>query len=395
MHIILWNGNINREYYEKCQYTFPDDSRMTLQRFIAVGRNQNRRRKRPSFTLIELLLVMGIIAVLSSVVILAVNPRKMLIGARDASRKQSVSQLQKALQQYQVDQGSIPGQVQLFQTEEAAYPVCAPGVPTSSVCINLDALVPTYMASLPRDTAETNPNLTGYMVYKDAQQRPLAASHWLGESTLKNGLMGHWRFGENGGTTVLDSSGNGNHGTRQGPSGTNNLPETVTGKFGYGFEFDGTDDRVLIPNSSTLNINNTDITVSLWVFGTTSWQGGALFHKESQYSYYMNGSLVWADSSSWCYGCFGFSGSVPLSQWVHLAATKNGSTVRLYMNGALVTAKVFGSAITANNNAPVIGCYGSTGSCSNYFRGSMDDVRIYNRALTATEIAELWESGAE
>ncbi len=194
MHIIHWNGNINRADHHKYQYTFPDDSRMTISHFIAVGRKHNCRRKRPSFTLVELLLVMGIIAMLSSVVILAVNPRKMLISARDAARHQASSQLQRALQQYQVDQGSIPGQTQLFQTEGAAYPICAPGVPTGSSCVNLDVLVPTYIPSLPQDSAETNVNITGYKLYIDANRRPMVVAPLLGESLPTDGLVGHWTF---------------------------------------------------------------------------------------------------------------------------------------------------------------------------------------------------------
>jgi Concanavalin A-like lectin/glucanases superfamily len=72
-----------------------------------------------------------------------------------------------------------------------------------------------------------------------------------------------------------------------------------------------------------------------------------------------------------------------LNKWTHVAATSNGSTQRLYANGVQVASRSQTGSASASSNPFRIG-----GSVirREYFAGSIDEVRIYNRALTATEI---------
>jgi len=77
------------------------------------------------------------------------------------------------------------------------------------------------------------------------------------------------------------------------------------------------------------------------------------------------------------------SSGLPVNSWSHLAVTYNGSTVRLYVNGTLMASTTAPSPIVTSSGALHIG--GST-QLSDFFRGLIDDVRIYKRPLTSTEI---------
>ncbi len=125
--------------------------------------------KRSGFTLIELLLVVGIIAILASIVIVAVNPTKQLTAARDSGRKSTANELQKGMIQYSIDNnGRFPGDKTLPTTEEDAIDICAPGVTAEASCTSiLNDIVPTYLALAESDVSEADPLLLGYTAFND------------------------------------------------------------------------------------------------------------------------------------------------------------------------------------------------------------------------------------
>jgi hypothetical protein len=75
---------------------------------------------------------------------------------------------------------------------------------------------------------------------------------------------------------------------------------------------------------------------------------------------------------------------VPLNTWTHVAMTYDGTTLRLFVNGLQVRASVVGGPMPVSGQPLRIGGNSVWGE---YFRGMIDEVRIYNRALTAAEIA--------
>jgi hypothetical protein len=79
--------------------------------------------------------------------------------------------------------------------------------------------------------------------------------------------------------------------------------------------------------------------------------------------------------------------ALALSQWTHLAVVFNGLTVQFYVNGTMVSSKSLSGSITAPLRM------GADANTTQFYKGSLDNVRIYNRALTGTEVTTDMASG--
>ncbi|MFA6039459.1 MAG: LamG-like jellyroll fold domain-containing protein [Candidatus Peribacteraceae bacterium] len=340
------------------------------------------------FTLIELLLVVGIIGALAGIVMEAIGPRKMLLSAKDASRKQTVRELQNALTQYQIEEGTLPNVDDIITADDGAKPICKQGVTTDATCVNVDALIPEYIAALPQDTSETNANYTGYKVYREPLGgRPLVTSPHFNDRS--EGLVGYWPFHEGQGTTAVDGSGQGNNGTLNGTTGANNRPQWTTGQVGMALDFDGTDDYVNVPDTNVLDIAG-DLTVCAWLYPRTMTVSAHPLQKyggstAANFRLYRTaaGSTYFYATRGGVWGSISSSYTVAASTWSHIClsyeATRGG---QLYVNGIARGSRAGGGALTTTSSALRIG--GNT-----YYNGLIDEVRIYNRALSAEEVAAL------
>lgn len=125
----------------------------------------------------ELLLAIGIMGVLASVVIIAINPNKQLQDAENAKRKSMVKEQENAMMQHIIGTSALPS-TSIPQGEPQALPICRVGV-TNIACINISSLAPTYLVTLPVDSLETSGISTGYYVYLDNAQRPRVCSFYL------------------------------------------------------------------------------------------------------------------------------------------------------------------------------------------------------------------------
>ncbi len=131
---------------------------------------------RRGFTLIELLLVIGIIAILASIVIVAINPTKQLGDARNAQRRSDVNTILNAIYQYAIDNnGNLPSGIPTGIA--SAKPLCQAWVDVTTCTttiggVNIRMLSGTYITSVPHDPqlADTGTG-SRYYIYQDTSSR--------------------------------------------------------------------------------------------------------------------------------------------------------------------------------------------------------------------------------
>jgi uncharacterized membrane protein YeiH len=208
-------------------------------------------------------------------------------------------------------------------------------------------------------------------------------------SNTSVGLVASYSFNEGTGTTLIDRTGNGRTGTVSGATWT------TQGKNGGALTFDGVNDWVTVADANALDLT-TAMTLEAWVYPTASG-GGAwrnVLIKERPggevYNLYANTDtnapvvyVVRAAQVDVPLDARG-TGALPLNTWTHLAATYDGTTLRLFVNGTQVGSRAVSGALVTSAGALRIGGNSVWGE---YFAGRLDDVRIYNRALTPAEIA--------
>ncbi|HUX35695.1 MAG TPA: LamG domain-containing protein, partial [Candidatus Paceibacterota bacterium] len=210
-----------------------------------------------------------------------------------------------------------------------------------------------------------------------------------------NGLVGYWKFDEGQGTSTQDSSGNGNTGTLSASP-----PGWVSGKVGDALSFNGTN-YVSVPDSAS------DDPISAWTLSALvkrsstgiqhdiiekyDWTAGngnfamRILSSDKLIAYLINGTV----SAS----CGNTVTSIGSGNWYHVAATYDSSisTLKCYVNGSVEATNAAVSIVPLNSTVTLkIGCQGN--DCSNKFNGLIDDVRIYNRALSAAEIMALYNA---
>ncbi len=209
--------------------------------------------------------------------------------------------------------------------------------------------------------------------------------------TVTAGLIGYWKFDETSGTTATDVSGNANTGTLL------NAPARTTGKLGGALSFNGVNQWVSLPATASLKGLNA-ATVSLWYYPMTN--GGGILYYESWSSgsvrfslgHNINGTVQvkMRDTDGGSTFIAQSSSALSLNTWHHLAATVDAASDQLilYIDGvqAAVNTQAKGPfTLSAPADPIAIGAY-SYPSAPGYLKGSLDDVRVYNRALTLTEI---------
>ncbi|MCX6776196.1 MAG: M6 family metalloprotease domain-containing protein [Candidatus Micrarchaeota archaeon] len=210
-------------------------------------------------------------------------------------------------------------------------------------------------------------------------------------------LRAYWNLNEGTGTTANDSSGNGNTGTISGATWTG-------GKYGPALSFDGKNDLVNITNSSLFNFGSGNFSICAWVYPTNLPQDSSttfvIFAKTNSTSIGESYSIQLMNTSGnyvtrfHVRDMYGYAidlrgNSVTNNVWLHVCGVRDGNNFSLWENGAYVTSNSLAlGGVASLIYTPYIGC--ARGN-SGWFNGTIDEVKIFNRALSATEINDSYK----
>ncbi|MDE2890364.1 MAG: Ig-like domain-containing protein [Gemmatimonadota bacterium] len=212
----------------------------------------------------------------------------------------------------------------------------------------------------------------------------------VGAAAAEEGLVAHYMFDEGAGSVAGDASGHGLQGAIHGA-------EYVELDQGYALRFDGVDDYVEIPDSEMLRLSDA-VTVTCWV-NTSVRSGQTVLSKNGCSTLRQNYRLSLGQNAVRfslveCpeHGKSAAGGGVRQDSWFHLAGRYDGDGIRVYVNGGL-RGRYGEPFATGTLEAPMyIGAsfYGS--GLGGHFTGQIDDVRVYNRALSDREIVTQYEA---
>ena len=177
---------------------------------------------------------------------------------------------------------------------------------------------------------------------------------------------------------ATDSSGNGNDGTLTNGASIN-----------YSWvELDGDNDYVNVGNDVSLNVSN--LSISFWLNANSKLSWNRILGKEHSYKFLWDdtGKIRFEITNSTEYKSVDSSSIIPLNEWTQILGVFNGTNLSLYVNGALQ-----GSNEITGINYTTENVYIGTTNLASSFNGSIDEVIIYNKSLTSTEITNLYNKG--
>lgn len=316
--------------------------------------------KKDGFTYVELLIVVGIMIIFGVFFVMAVDPVGKIKAQRDSQRESDINSVLLSVEQkIRNDRGWNCPFGPLPQDKFTAIGT-RPGEYDLYSC-----LMPNYLSKYLVDPKE------GSITGRD----------------ITDGLVGHWKFDEGEGTTAYDASGNDNHGTLV------NGPIRTDGKVGGALNFDGSNDYVEVDDNSIFAGDS--VTISFW-FKSTMTSSGSLVWKErigSGGSYWIRMEpesnqirVLFRDSSN-------NSANITTSQiynngeWHYFVVTYNGSSGQIYVDNE-EDGSTFDSIYSWDSDESLY--IGAQWGTESFFNGQIDDVRIYNRALSPEEIQDLY-----
>ncbi len=219
--------------------------------------------------------------------------------------------------------------------------------------------------------------------------------------SINNGLIGYWPLNELGGAnSILDQSGNNHHGS---PSGGVSL--SLSGQLGPSLNCDGTNSPINIPATGNLSFNpNDNYSFSFWINTDNTHPGGTFsspFMIDTDLGY-----LAWIwfrdnthpslpssvafnqfDGSASSNSAKTLNNSIESGKWYHIFGKNDSGVLRLYINGVATIDTGISLDMSGNTvNAIVIN--------PTNFKGLIDEVAIWNRALSDQEIQNLYRRGA-
>ncbi len=226
-------------------------------------------------------------------------------------------------------------------------------------------------------------------------------------ASTTDGLVGYWKFDEGTGTTVSDSSGNGNTGTLV------NNPQWVEGKQGSALNFNGVNSYVNIPDSESLRVQS--LTLSVWIYMTerpyqhgtthstiinklyyTGGTGTSGYKLQFEFPTSTNDRLVVSigDGNNQKFLVeYNSINDLTLHEWHHVVGTWNGNLASIYIDGQLKTSTTTEAYIIVHDSTSLaLGTETTSGVKDVWFKGKIDEAMIYNRALSSEEVTQLFNN---
>jgi hypothetical protein len=209
-----------------------------------------------------------------------------------------------------------------------------------------------------------------------------------------DGLIGWWKFDEEVGNIAIDSSGNGNHGQLVGVGG---LPYRTNGKIGKSIRFDGIDDY--IDTSDIIAMDSLSAyTISAWVKLDTTAINQTIAGKHISVGLFLQTYTTSQIAFGFTPSNFVYSpnGSIAANIWYHIVGTFNNSLGsikhKIYINGTSVFLTNSGTPDSVTSTGASAGNFhiGKNNSLDRFLAGLIDDVRVYNRAISAQEVVNLY-----
>ncbi len=234
-------------------------------------------------------------------------------------------------------------------------------------------------------------------LYQNGSARFASSQTLTQGTTLANGLVGHWTFDgkDTTNTTVTDLSGQGNTGTFTNFTRATNA---TAGKLGQGMNFDGTNDYVNVPG---VPLPTGDFTYSLWTNLDSNTDEILAMASDGTGG---NEFFIWVSSTNKLVVAVDnvtlsdSTASVPTGTWTYITVVRSGSSVTYYLNGVADSSRSGAGTLNFGSCQLLLGADNDTSGCvaslGNWLDGRLDDVRIYNRALSANEVKQLYNLGS-
>ena len=205
---------------------------------------------------------------------------------------------------------------------------------------------------------------------------------WNVNGDIQEGLVAWYPFSGD----AFDASGNGNHGNVNGAT----LTTDRYGRANSAYSFDGIDDFIIIPNSNSLNFTD-QITLAYWVKLESSAPYYFPYHIIEKYDSWGSGQREWDINFGIGLSFSNWLTSFTADVYYFLVMTYDGDSIRVYKNGEKCLSSPLSGSIPYNTNDVYFGEYTLGGDY--YFDGVLDDIRIYNRALSEREVYILYHEG--
>ena len=244
-----------------------------------------------------------------------------------------------------------------------------------------------------------NTSLVTFFVNISANEEKRVYVYWLNNTNTTPALhnltiVGYWKFNDGSGTLAKDSSGYGNNGTlRNGTAACANgdCPRWVTGIYGNAIIFDGINDHVNISDSNITNVTD-PFTLSAWIRrNQTGADNSIIDHRDGSSNGY--GMRITDTDQLRCFvnadtGTLSVASTSTIGAggWTHVTCNYNAGNMSVYINGSYDRSDTLSSDATRGGGITRIGV---SSSDTRYMNGTIDEIRIYNRALSASQISQL------